>query len=96
MDIDNPLSMIEKQTRHKKQHFTPSTFVKFVKWLVLRGMNGDGKLVSDDDAKTDTWKHVANSDRLIKKYAGDVFADTCLDDGLHSIVHKDATTEEKE
>ena len=25
-----------------------------------------------------------------------MFADTCLDDGLHSIVDKDATTEEKE
>ena len=43
-------------------------------------MNGDGKFITEDDAKTDTWKHVAKSDRLIKKYAGDVFADTRLYD----------------
>ena len=59
-------------------------------------MNGDGKFITEDDAKTDLLKHVAKSDRLIKKYAGDVFADTRLDDGLHSIVDKEVTTEEKE
>ena len=38
---------------------------------------------------------MAKSDRLIKKYAGDVFADTRLDEGLHSIVDKDVTAEER-
>ena len=61
VDIDNPLSTFEKQTRHRKQHFTPSTFIK-EKWLDLRGMNGDGKFIMEDDAKTDTWKHVAKTD----------------------------------
>ena len=40
-------------------------------------------------------KHVTKSDRLLKKYAGDVFADTQLDEGLHSIVDKDVTAEER-
>ena len=75
VDIANPLSTFKKQNRQRKQHFTPSAFVK-EKWLYLRGMNGDGKFVTEDVAKTDTWKHVAKSDRLLKKYAGDVFADT--------------------
>ena len=43
----------------------------------------------------DTWKHEAKSDKLLKKYAGDVFADTQLDEGLHSIVDKDVTAEER-
>jgi hypothetical protein len=42
------------------------------------------------------WKHVAKSDRLIKKYAGDVFSETRLGDGLHSIVDKNETPEEKD
>ena len=33
-------------------------------------MDGDGKFIQEEDAKTDTWKHMAKSDRLIKKYAG--------------------------
>ena len=54
VDIANPLSTFEKQNRQRKQHFTTSAFVK-EKWLYLRGMNGDGKFVTEDDAKTDTW-----------------------------------------
>ena len=41
------------------------------------------------------WKHVAKSDRLLKKYTGDVFADTQFNEGLHSIVDKDVTAEER-
>ena len=39
-------------------------------------------------------KHVTKSDRLLKKYAGDVFADTQLDEEFHSIVDRDVTAEE--
>ena len=59
-------------------------------------MDRGGKFIQEDETKTDTWKYVAKSDRLIKKYTGDAFADTRLDDGLHAKVDKDATTEEKE
>ena len=95
VDTSNPLSTFEKQTRQRKQHFVPSKFIK-EKWLGLRGMDEDGKFIQEEDAKTDTWKNVAKSDRLVKKFAGDAFADTRLDDGLHAIVDKDTTTEEKE
>ena len=53
VDVTNPLSTFEKQTRQRKQHFTPSTSIK-EKWLNLRGMDGDGKFIQEDDAKTDT------------------------------------------
>ena len=65
VDIANPLSTFEKQNRQRKQHFTTSAFVK-EKWLYLRDMNGDGKFVTDD-ARTVMWRHVAKSDRLLKK-----------------------------
>ena len=87
VDVTNPLSTFEKQTRQRKQHFIPSKFIK-EKWLNLRGMDGGSKFIQEDETKTDTWKHVAKSDRLIKKYAGDAFADTRLDDGLHAKVDK--------
>ena len=47
--------------------------------------------VTEDDVRTDMCKHVTKSDRLLKKYAGNVFMDTQLDEGLHSIVDKDVT-----
>ena len=90
MDVSNQFSTFEKQTRQRKQHFIPAKFIK-EKWLGLRGMDGDGKFIQEEDAK-----HVAKSDRLIKKYAEDAFADTRLVDGLHAIVDKDTTSEEKE
>ena len=34
-------------------------------------------------------------ERSIRRYAGDAFAETRLDDGLHVIVDKDASSEEK-
>ena len=40
-------------------------------------------------------KHVTKSERLLRKYAGDVFADTQLDEGFHSIVNRDVTAEER-
>ena len=72
----------------------PSKFVKD-EWLGLRGMDDKGKFIQEEDSKADAWKNVAKSDRLIRKYAGDAFADTRLDDGLHAIVAKDSTSEEK-
>ena len=38
VDTSNPLSMFEKQTRQRKQHFVPSKFIK-EKWLGLRAMD---------------------------------------------------------
>ena len=40
--------------------------------------------VTEDDVRTDMCKHVTRSDRLFKKYAGDVFADTQRDEEFHS------------
>ena len=40
--------------------------------------------VTEDDVRTDMCKHVTRSDRLLKKYAGDVFADTQRDEEFHS------------
>ena len=37
---------------------------------------------------SDAWKNVCSSNKLIKKYGGDIFSETRLDDGLHSIVDK--------
>ena len=51
--------------------------------------------VTEDDVRTDMCKHVTKSDRLLKKYAGDVFADTQLDEEFHSIVDRDVTAEER-
>ena len=95
VDPSNPFSTFEKQTRNKKQHFVPTTFIK-EKWLNMRGLDEAGKFISEDDSKIDAWKHVAKSDRLIKKYAGEIFADTKLDDGLHSIVDRSDTNDEKD
>ena len=94
VDVSNPLSTFRKQTRQRKRHFIPSKFIKD-EWLGLRGMDEKGKFIQEEDGKTDTWKNVAKPDRLVRKYAGDAFADTRLDDGLHAIVEKDSTTEEK-
>ena len=96
VDVMNPFSTFEKQTSNRKKHFVPSPFIK-EKWLVMRGMNNEsGKYISEDDSKPDMWKNVAKSDKLIRKYSGEVFADTKLDDGLHSIVDKKETHEEKD
>ena len=48
VDVTNPLSTFKKQTRQKKQHFIPSKFIK-EKWLGLRGMDGEGKFIQEDD-----------------------------------------------
>ena len=47
--------------------------------------------ICPENNKPDIWKNVAKSDKLVRKYSGDVFADTKPDDGLYSLVDKKAT-----
>ena len=94
VDVSNPLSTFRKQVRQRKRYLMPSKFVKD-EWLGLRGMDDKGKFIQEEDSRADAWKNVAKSDRLVRRYAGDAFADTRLDDGLHAIVAKDSTSEEK-
>ena len=94
VDVSNPLSTFRKQVRQRKRYQIPSKFAK-EEWLGLRRMDADGKFIQQEDNKADEWKSVAKSDRLVRRNAGDVFADTRLDDGLHAIVDKDSTSEEK-
>ena len=61
----------------------------------LRGMDDKGKFIQEEDSRADAWANVAKSDRLVRRYAGDTFAETRLDDGFHAIVAKDSTFEEK-
>ena len=64
-------------------------------WMGLRGMDDNGKFIQEEDSRADAWKNVAKSDRLVRRYAGDAFAESRLGDGLHAIVTKDSTSEEK-
>ena len=95
VDISNPFSTFEHQTRTRKQYLVPTTFVK-EQWLKIRGMDTSGKFVSADESKLDSWKQVAKSDKIIKKFSGEIFSETRLDDGLHSIVDKSESAEEKD
>ena len=72
----------------------PSKFVRD-EWLSLRGMDDKDRFIQEKDSKADAWKSVARSNRLVRKFAGDAFADTRLNDGLHAIVAEDSTSEEK-
>ena len=47
-------------------------------------MNAAGMFVEEDSSKPDAWKNASKSYKLIKKYGGDIFSETRLDDGLHS------------
>ena len=64
--------------------------------MSLRGTDDAGRFVEDNNAKSDAWKNVCKSDKLIKKYGGDIFSETRLDDGLHSIVDKNEPADEKD
>ena len=55
----------------------------------MRGMDESGKFMTEQDSKPDAWKDVSKSDRLVRKYSGEVFAESKLDDGLYSIVKHD-------
>ena len=57
-------------------------------------MYAAGKFVEEDSSKPDAWKYASKSDKLIKKYRGDIF-EARLDDGLFSIVEKNEPTDEK-
>ena len=59
-------------------------------------MDESGKYVVEQDAKPDAWKDVSRSDRLVRRYSGEVFAESKLDDGLHSIVNKHDVPEDKD
>ena len=93
VDIKNPFSTFEKQTKRKKSHLPATKFVK-EQWFALRGFDTEGKFVIGDETKYDSWKKVAPSEKILKKYGGEVFSETKLDDGLHSVVAKDLTKTE--
>ena len=95
VDTTDPFSTIKRQISNKKNHEVPTSFVKKT-WWEMRGMDASGKFVPEDESKHDEWKQKAKSDRLVKKYAGEAFADTKLDYGLHSIVDKTESQEEKD
>ena len=95
VDLSNPLSMYQRQTSHRKNHIEPTPFVR-KEWYKLRGLNDEGKYVVEDDTKVGSWKSVILADKLVKKYGGEIFADTKLDDGLHSIVESNDSSEDKE
>ena len=94
VDVSNPLSTFRRQVRQRKKYLIPSKFAK-EEWLGLRKMDANGKFIKQEDNKADEWKTVAKSDRLIRHNAGDVFADTRLDEGLHAIVDKDSSSSEE-
>ena len=58
-------------------------------------MDVAGKFVDEDSSKPDTGKNASKSDKLIKKYGCDVFSETRLGEGLHSIVKKNEPAKEK-
>ena len=45
-------------------------------------MEAAGKYVKEDSSKPDAWRNASKADELIKKYGGDNFSETRLDDGL--------------
>ena len=93
VDIKNPFSTFEKQTKRKKSHLPATKFVK-EQWFAIRGFDTDGKFIIGDETKYDSWKKVTPSEKILKKYGGEVFSETKLDDGLHSVVAKDLTKTE--
>ena len=88
VDIDNPFSTFEQQTRNKKRYVIPSSFAKD-NWLKMRGMDESGKFMAEQDSKPDAWKDVSKSDTLVRKFSGEIFGESKLDDGLYSIVEYD-------
>ena len=93
VDVSNPLSTFRRQVQQRRKYLIPSDFAK-KEWLGLRKMDANGNFIKQEDNKADEWKNVAKSDRLIRRNAGDVFADTRLDEGLHAIVDKDSSSSE--
>ena len=61
-------------------------------------MDKKRKFILSNGSKPDAWKSLSetHSTKRVKKYAGEVFADSKLDDGLYSIVDKKESTVEKE
>ena len=46
VDLDNPFSTFQKQTKRKKLHLSPTDFVK-EQWLGIRGFDTKGKFIID-------------------------------------------------
>ena len=61
-------------------------------------MDKKRKFILSNGSKPDAWKSLSetHSTKRVKKYAGEVFAESKLDDGLYSIVDKKESTVEKE
>ena len=95
VDPNDSMSMWDRQTGHKKSYLEPTSFVR-EKWLKLRGLDQEGKFIPEDESKLDAWKSIIPADKLIKKYGGEIFSDTKIDEGLHSVVDKNETKEERE
>ena len=95
VDPNDSLSMWDRQTGHKKSYLEPTSFVR-EKWLKLRGLDQEGKFIPEDESKLDAWKSIIPADKLIRKYGGEIFSDTKIDEGLHSVLDKNETKEEKE
>ena len=55
-----------------------------------------GKFIEGDSSKPDAWKSASKSDKLIKKYGGDIFSETRLNDGLFAIVDKNEPAKDKD
>ena len=95
INIANPFSVFENQTRQRKVYTIPTDFVK-EQWFKIRGMNERGKFKPEDDSKPDAWKEVAKSERILKRYSAEIFSESKLDDGLSSIVVKKESSEDKD
>ena len=89
------ISTFERQTCQRKSCFALSFFIK-EKWFGLRGLDVAGKSVEEDGSKPDSWKNASRCDKLIKKYGGDIFSETRLDDELFSIVEKNEPVDKKD
>ena len=44
----------------------------------VRGMNAAGMFVEEDSSKPDAWKNASKSNKLIKKFGGEIFSATRL------------------
>ena len=55
-----------------------------------------GSMLRKTARKPDAWKNASKSYKLIKKYGVDIFSETRLYDGLHSIVEKTEPADKKD
>ena len=72
VDTKNPLSTFSRQTKTRKIQVVPSKFVK-EKWLEMRCFDDSGKFIPKDSSKLDELITFIKSNKLVKKFSGDVF-----------------------